>query len=105
MSMPTKSCKFDVLPTKVLKDIITAYIQDSCFSVPQGSLCGPVLYYAYTSMMNTIVPPDIAIHAYADDHALKKEFNSAVPQDEVETAESLIKCLDKVKDWMNSCCL
>ena len=23
MSMPTKSCKFDVLPTKVLKDIIT----------------------------------------------------------------------------------
>ena len=54
-------------------------------------------------MMNTVVPPDIAVHAYADDHALKKEFNSSVPQDEIETAESLSKCLDKVKDWMNSC--
>ena len=55
--------------------------------------------------MNTVMPPAIAIHAYADDHALKKEFNSSVPQDEVETAQSLSKCLDKVKDWMNSCCL
>ena len=54
--------------------------------------------------MNTVVPPAIAIHAYADDHALKKKFNS-IPQEEVETAESLSKCLDKVKDWMNSCCL
>ena len=55
--------------------------------------------------MNTIVPPDMAIHAYADDHALKKEFNSSVPQYEVVAAESLSRCLDKVKSWMNSCCL
>ena len=68
--------------------------QDLCFSVPQGSLCGPVLYNAYMHMMNTVVPPDIAIHAYADHHALKKEFNSSLPQDEIETAESLSKCLD-----------
>ena len=54
-------------------------------------------------MMNTVVPPDIAIHAYADDHALKKEFNSSVPQDEVKTAESLSKCQDNIKDWMNNC--
>ena len=53
--------------------------------------------------MNTVMPPAIAIHAYADDHALKKEFSSSIPQEEVETAESLSKCLDKVKDWMNSC--
>ena len=79
--------------------------QDLCFSVPQGSLFGPVLYNAYASTMNTVVPPAIAIHAYTDDHALKKVFNSSKPQEEVETAESLSKCLDKVKDWMNSCCL
>ena len=51
--------------------------------------------------MKTIVPPDI--HAYADDHALKKEFNTSVPQDEVVAAESLSRCLDKVRSWMNSC--
>ena len=55
--------------------------------------------------MNIVVPPAIAIHAYADDHALKKEFNYSIPQEEVETAKSLSSCLDKVKDWMNICCL
>ena len=79
--------------------------QDLCFSVPQGSLCSPVLYNTYASMMNTIVPPDMAIHTYADDHVLKKEYNSSVPQDEVKTTESLSRCLDKIKDLMNSCCL
>ena len=54
-------------------------------------------------MMKTIVPPDIAIHEYADDHALKKEFKSSVPQDEVVAAESLSRCLHKVRSWMNSC--
>ena len=64
------------------------------FSVPLGSLCGPVVYNAYASTMNTVVPPAIAIHVYADDHTLKKE---------VETAKSVSNCLDKVKYWMNSC--
>ena len=77
--------------------------QDLNFSVPQGSLCGPVLYNAYASPMKTIVPSDIAIHAYADDHALKKAFNSSVPQDKVKASESLSRCLDEVRSWMNSC--
>ena len=37
---------------------------DLCFSVPESSLCGPVLYNAYSSALNTVVPPAIAIHAY-----------------------------------------
>ena len=53
--------------------------------------------------MNTVVPPAIAIHAYADDHTLKKECNSSIPQEEVETTKSHSNCLDTVKDWMNSC--
>ena len=35
--------------------------QDLCFSVPHGSLCGPVLYNAYASTMNTVVQPAIAM--------------------------------------------
>ena len=30
-------------------------------------------------------------------------FNSSIPQEKVEIAKSLSKCLDEVKDWMNSC--
>ena len=54
--------------------------QDLSFSVLQGSLCGPILYNAYASTMKTLVLPDMAIHAHADDHALKKEFNSSYPK-------------------------
>ena len=75
--------------------------QDLCLSVPQGSLCDPVLYNVYASTMSTIVPSATAIHAYADDHNLKKEFNSTIPQEEADTAQSLSNCLDKVKEWMN----
>ena len=62
-----------------------------------------MLYNADVSTMSTVVLPAIAIHAYVDDHALKKEFNSSIPQEEVETAKSLSNCLNKVKEWMNSC--
>ena len=77
--------------------------QDLNFSVPQGSLCGPVLYNAYASTMKSIVPLDIDIHTYADDHALKKEFNSSVLLEEVKAADKLSRCLDDVRSWMNSC--
>ena len=79
--------------------------QDLNFSVPQGSLCGPVLYNAYAGTMKSVVPLDIDIHAYADDYALKKEFNSSMLLEEVEAAEKLSRCLDDVRSWMNTCCL
>ena len=97
-SLYPRSCKVNIGESFFFSN------QDLCFSFPQGSLCGPVSYSAYANTMSTIVPPVIAIHTYADDHAFKKEFNSSIPQEEVETAESLSNCLDKVKLWMNSCC-
>ena len=62
-----------------------------------------MLYNAHARTLSTIVPPAIAIHAYADDHVLKKEFNTSIPQEEAETAQSLSDYLDKVMQWMNSC--
>ena len=53
--------------------------------------------------MTTIVPPAINVHGYADDHTLKKKFNSSLPQEEADTAQSLSNCPNKVKEWMNSC--
>ena len=85
-------------------DWFNSYLYPRSCKVNIGeSLCGPVLYNAYASTMNTVVQPAIVIHAYAEDHALRKEFNSSIPQEEVETAKSLSKSLDKIKDWINSC--
>ena len=44
------------------------------FSVPQGSLAGPVLYLAYASTLRYVIPGTnmININGYADDHSLNK---------------------------------
>ena len=34
---------------------------------------------------------------------LRRNFNSSTDQEEAGTAQSLSNCLDKVKEWMNSC--
>ena len=44
---------------------------DLSFSVPQGSICGPVLYTAYASTLpGSINDCDLDILGYADDHSL-----------------------------------
>ena len=39
-------------------------------SVPQGSLAGPNLYSAYASTMQEVVPDDMGLNGFADDHSL-----------------------------------
>ena len=47
---------------------------DLKFSVPQGSLAGPILYLAYASTLSYVIPVTsmINLNGYADDHSLKK---------------------------------
>ena len=40
-------------------------------SVLQGSLGGPILYTVYASTMQLVVPEEIDLHGFADDHVLK----------------------------------
>ena len=40
------------------------------FSVPQGSVAGPVLYNAYVSMVEEVVNPPTDLHSFADDHTV-----------------------------------
>ena len=44
------------------------------FLVPQGSCAGPVLYSAYASTLQEVVPLDL--HGYANDHGVKKPTSS-----------------------------
>ena len=71
------------------------------FSVPQGSVAGPILYSAYASTMQEVVPRDIDIYGYADDHELKKSFAGSSRNEEANTIETL-QCTTKlIKDWMD----
>ena len=37
--------------------------------VPQGSLAGPNLYSAYASTLQIIVPDNVGLNGFADDHS------------------------------------
>ena len=45
-------------------------------SVPQGSLAGPNLYLAYASTLQEIVPEEVCLNGFADDHSLKRSFKA-----------------------------
>ena len=44
------------------------------FSVPQGSLLGPILFNSYCSTLWDIIPTNKDLNSYADDHSLQKNF-------------------------------
>ena len=45
-------------------------------SVPQGSCVGPVLYLAYASSLQDVIPRGMHLHGFADDHSVKKSFHA-----------------------------
>ena len=71
-------------------------------SVPQGSCLGPVLYLIYASTIANIIPENLHIYGYADDHALSTSFKPSHHQDECEGNQKLQGICLAVKDWMDS---
>ena len=43
-------------------------------SVPQWSLAGQNLYSAYASTLQEVVPDDVGLNGFPDDHSLKRTF-------------------------------
>ena len=89
-----RSCKVNVKAAY-------SHEKDLAFSVPQGSCAGPVLYLAYASTMQEVVPDNIDLHGYADDHALKISFNPAEQTEEHNAINQLELCAQNIKEWMD----
>ena len=72
------------------------------FSVPQGSICSPVLYTVYASTLGEhIEEHDVNILGYADDHSIYDAFDPNVAFSEQGIISNLEKCLISINDWMN----
>ena len=68
------------------------------FSVPQGSILGPVLFSCYVSTLPEVVKQttDTIILGYADDHAFTQAFTQRDTLVKYTTEEKV----DRVKNWM-----
>ena len=71
------------------------------FSVPQGSVAGPVLYSAYASTLKYVIPESVDIYGYADDHILKTAFSAGNVDHESSSVNKLQDLMFDIKDWMD----
>ena len=72
------------------------------FSVPQGSVVGPVLYNAYASTLQHVVQSPIKLYGFADDHIIKDSF---MPDNIIDLESYVIttieSCITSIKHWMD----
>ena len=60
-----------------------------------------MLYSGYASTIREIVPPDIDIHGYADDHAIKMSFDGSSRTEEKACIQRLEDLTAEIKSWMD----
>ena len=71
-------------------------------SVPQGSCAGASIFNLYCSTLHEVIPKNLTLSSFADDHSVRKRFKARSTVDETETINSLEVCMLNIKFWMDS---
>ena len=71
------------------------------YSVPQGSCSGAYLFNLYCSILNDIIPSDLHLSGFADDHTVRKEFRANDRNAELQTKEEIKECMVNIRQWMD----
>ena len=71
-------------------------------SVPQGSCVGVSIFNLYCSTLHEIVPSNLTLSGFVDDHSIRRSFKADSTTDETEKTQILEECMLKIKSWMDS---
>ena len=74
-------------------------------SVPQGSCVGVSIFNLYCLTLHEVIPKNLTLSGFADDHSMRKSFKTGSTADETETIHSMEACMLNIKSWMDSMCL
>ena len=75
--------------------------RDLTVSVPQGSCAGANIFNLYCSPLQDVVPKDLQLSSFADDHSVRKTFKAGDTREETTTISKLESCLLSIKQWMD----
>ena len=75
--------------------------KDLTVSVPQGSCTGANIFNLYCSPLQEVIPEDLQLSGFADDHSVRKTFKASNRLDEESTKIRLQECLISIKKWMD----
>ena len=75
--------------------------RDLMVSVPQGSCVGANIFNLYCLPLQDVVPEDLQLSGFADDHSVRKTFKAGNTYEETTTISKLESCLLSIKQWMD----
>ena len=69
--------------------------------MPQGSCAGANIFNLYCSPLSEVIPPNLQLSGFADDHSVHKSFKAMDRQMEHNTISELEGCMISIKLWMD----
>ena len=71
-------------------------------SVPQGSCARASLFNLYCSPLKDMVPADLQLSGFADDHSIRGTFKAGNMQQEKAIKDEIEACMLNIKHWMDT---
>ena len=62
---------------------------------------GPIFSTYYCSPLHEVIPPDLQLSGFADDHSVRKSFKVSHREEEFSTVTSMEACMLNIKNWMD----
>ena len=96
--------KYGIIPRsfKVVIDNKYSKPHDLEVSVPQGSCAGASIFNLYCSTLHEVIPSDLPLSGFADDHSIRRIFKAGSNAQEGTTIHSLQTCMLNIKSWMDA---